>query len=76
MITKKEINKMSVPDRLKAIEMIWESISTSSKYVQSPAWHQEILKTREDKVKSGNATFSTIDEVRERLKRKADKNFP
>ena len=63
---------MSVPDRLKAIEMIWESISTSSEYVQSPAWHKKILKSREDKVSSGNAIFLNMDEVRDRLKKKSD----
>ncbi|HKL14275.1 MAG TPA: addiction module protein [Balneolaceae bacterium] len=73
MISKEDIKKMSVSDRLETIEMIWESIS-SSEYIQSPAWHQKILKSRESKVTSGNANFLDLDEVRERLKRKSDEN--
>ncbi|WP_116037944.1 addiction module protein [Rhodohalobacter sp. SW132] len=72
MITNKDIEKMSTSERLKAIEMIWETISTPSDSVHSPAWHKEILKSREDKVSSGNATFLNMDEVRERLKKKSD----
>jgi putative addiction module component (TIGR02574 family) len=73
MISKEDIEKMSVSDRLETIEKIWESISVSG-YVQSPDWHQTILKSREDKVTSGNANFLDIDEVKERLKRKSDEN--
>ena len=73
MISKEDIKKMSVSDRLETIEMIWKSIS-SSKNIQSPAWHHRILKSREDKVASGNANFLDVDEVRERLQRKSDEN--
>ena len=71
MISKEDIEKMSVSDRLETIEKIWESISVSG-YVQSPDWHKRILKSREDKVASGNANFLDLNEVRERLKRKSD----
>lgn len=62
---------MSVSDRLEAIEMIWESIS-SSEDVQSPEWHRKILKSREDKVATGRAKFLKLSEVKERLQRKSD----
>lgn len=73
MISKEDIKKMSVSDRLETIEMIWESIS-SSESIQSPAWHQRVLKSREDKVTSGNTHFLDLAEVRERLIRKSDEN--
>lgn len=73
MITKKDIEKMSVSDRLEAIEKIWESIS-SSEHIESPAWHRKILNSREDKVTSGKANFLDMDEVRERLEKKSDES--
>ncbi|MFO7847844.1 MAG: addiction module protein [Balneolaceae bacterium] len=73
MISKEDIKKMSVSDRLETIEMIWESIS-SSESIQSPTWHQRILKSREDKVTSGNTHFLDLGEVRERLIGKSDEN--
>ena len=72
MITKTDIEKMSVSDRLEAIEKIWESIS--SEYIKSPDWHRKILDSREEKVSSGKAKFLEMDEVKERLQRKADEN--
>ena len=72
MIKEEDIKSMSVSERLKAIELIWESLSTSPEYIQSPDWHHEILRSREEKVSSGNATFLNMDEVRQRLKKKSD----
>lgn len=71
MITKEDIEKMSVSDRLKTIERIWETI-TSSGNVPSPEWHQNILTSREQKVTSGNAVFLDMAELRERLNSKSD----
>lgn len=71
MLTKEDIEKMSVSDRLKTIEKIWETITRSGN-VPSPVWHQNILKSREHKVTSGNANYLDMDELRERLKRKSD----
>lgn len=63
---------MSVPERLKAIELLWESISERSEYIESPDWHAEILKKRRDVVESGKAKYLSISQVRERLKNKPD----
>ena len=72
MIDQKDIEKMSVPERLKAIELLWESITERSEYIESPDWHGEILKKRRDVVESGKAKYLSISQVRERLKNKSD----
>lgn len=43
MIKEKDIEKMSVPERLKAIEFLWESISEKTEEIESPKWHGDIL---------------------------------
>ena len=73
MITKKDIEKMSVSDRLETIEKIWESIA-SSENIESPDWHRKILNSREKKVSSGKTNFLELDEVRERLQRKSNES--
>lgn len=72
------MEKMSVPERLKAIEQLWESISEKSKEIESPKWHGNILEERRKKVQSKDANYLTVSEVRERLQKKADEgnNYP
>lgn len=72
MIKQKEIEKMSISERLKVIELLWESVSDKSEYIESPEWHGEVLKNRKDVVESGNAKYLSVPQVRERLKSKAD----
>lgn len=78
MIKEKDIEKMSIPERLKAIELIWESISEETEEIESPKWHGDILEERQKKANSGEAKYLTISEVRERLQKKADEesNYP
>ncbi|MGB8352471.1 MAG: addiction module protein [Chthoniobacteraceae bacterium] len=68
MSTPAEIARMTPIERLKTMELIWESLVKDVGSVDSPAWHGEILKGRLDKVRSGEAKFLDLDEVRRRLK--------
>ena len=68
MLTQADIQKMTVPQRMETIDRLWESIIDSREDVPSPAWHEEILKERAAKVKSGKAKFYTLEEVRKKLR--------
>ncbi len=69
---------MSIPERLKAIELIWESSSEKPEEIKSPKWHGDILEERQKKANSGESKYLTVSEVRERLQKKADEksNYP
>jgi len=68
MIDKSDIEKMSLPDRLEAMELLWDSISENPEKIDSPDWHREILNKRESKVNSGKAQYLTLSELKDRLK--------
>ena len=68
MIAPSEIERMSVEERLQAIELLWNSISRLGESVASPEWHGEILAARRAKVDAGQGQFLSISELRERLK--------
>lgn len=68
MIAPSEIERMSVGERLQAIELIWNSISRLDHAVVSPAWHGEVLAARREKVETGKGEFLSISELRDRLK--------
>ncbi len=68
MIAPSEIERMSVGERLQAIELLWDSISRLGEAVESPAWHGGVLSARRAKVEAGGGQFLSIAELRDRLK--------
>jgi putative addiction module component (TIGR02574 family) len=58
---------MTLAERLRAMELLWESISASPEKLASPAWHGEVLKRRLAKVKAGKGSFLTIQQLKARL---------
>ena len=69
MIAPSEIERMSVEERLQAIELLWNSISRQGDSVISPAWHGEVLSARRAKVEAGEGRFLSLSELRDRVKR-------
>jgi len=61
------VQDMSVAEKLIAMEKLWDSLRDVPGNVPSPAWHQEVLEERERRLASGEATVSSLKEVRKRL---------
>jgi len=59
-----EISKMSVLERLKTMEALWDSLNREPAQIKSPKWHEEILSDRKEKIESGNANFITLEELK------------
>ena len=64
MLEASEINKMSLPDRLRAIEQLWDAISREAGDIASPEWHRDILADRKARAERGEARFLTLAELR------------
>ena len=66
------LHEMSLEEKLQAMEALWEDLSREPDRVESPSWHQELLKETESRVESGEATFSDWEKakvsIRDRLK--------
>jgi putative addiction module component (TIGR02574 family) len=63
-----EIYKMSVHERLTAMEKIWDSLCHEDNEPESPAWHQDILKERKNRMDSSEAKYLTVEELRNRYR--------
>ena len=70
MIAASEIEKMDLADKLKTMELLWDSISRKPERVTSPAWHGEIVAERLARIERGEAKFLTIEEVKKRVRKK------
>jgi len=68
MLEASEIDKMSLPERLRAIEQLWDAVCREPGNVASTEWHREILADRIARADRGEAKFLTLAEVQARLR--------
>jgi hypothetical protein len=68
-MTTLEIEKMGTSERLAAIEMLWDALCHDDANIKSPAWHEEVLIARKQRIESGQAKFFTMDQLKERFRK-------
>jgi putative addiction module component (TIGR02574 family) len=71
MIEAMEIERMSLADRLQAMELLWDSMVAHPDKLESPAWHKKILEKRLAKVEAGKGEFLTLVQLKKRLAKRA-----
>ena len=47
------LEKMSVEEKLRALESLWEDLARSPSAVPSPAWHRDVLDARDRRMGEG-----------------------
>jgi putative addiction module component (TIGR02574 family) len=70
VIVASDIKTMSLAERLRAMELLWQSISAEPEKLASPAWHGKVLASRLAKVDAGKGTFLTVRQLKARLAKK------
>ena len=68
MIESIEIQKMSIAERLQAIEEFWDSLYRHAENVPSADWHEKVLADRKARAERGDAKFLTLDQLRSRFR--------
>jgi len=62
-----EIERMTVTERLQAMELLWRSLATTPDKLVSPAWHKKVITKRLAKIESGKGEFLTVTQLKKRL---------
>jgi len=70
METTLPLDKMTVAEKLQAMEEIWADLSRNESQIESPAWHGDILRERDAKVKSGRGKFIGWETAKKQLRKK------
>ena len=52
------IETMSVAEKVRLLENVWESLCANPGDVPSPEWHREVLEDRRRRLEDGRATVS------------------
>ena len=64
-----EIKEMSTIERIQTMEMLWDALCHEEHEIESPAWHEKILKERNDRLKSGKTKFITLDRLKDHFRK-------
>jgi hypothetical protein len=59
-----EIRKMSVNERIQAMEILWDSLLDDEAEISSPDWHGEILLERSRTIDDGTAEMVPIKDLK------------
>jgi putative addiction module component (TIGR02574 family) len=64
------LDQMTVEEKLRAMEAIWRSLSKLEDQVPVPDWHKQFLDERQRQIDAGEATFVSLEEMKERVRKR------
>ena len=59
-----DINSMSVAQKMYLMEQLWDSFKQNETQLASPAWHEEVLKSRKERYKRGELKVLSLDALK------------
>ena len=59
---------MSRKEKLQALEAIWTDLSRDSEELQSPPWHEDVLKRTDARMKAGQERVLDWEEAKRKLR--------
>lgn len=62
--------ELSFAEKLDLMETLWADLSHDEKKMKSPAWHEAVLKNREEAVAAGRAAASDWEQAKKRITKK------
>jgi hypothetical protein len=63
-----DLDTMTIADKLQAMETIWDDLLRSAEQVPSPAWHGDVLRARESRVREGKSHYTDWAEAKRRIR--------
>jgi len=64
------LKDMTLQEKLAAMELLWEDLVRSPESVESPAWHNDVLDERRERVAEGKAHFVDWDTAQKDIRNK------
>ena len=64
------LDKMTIAEKLRAMEALWADLSRDEAQLESPAWHEDALREREANIQSGKETFIDWETAKKQLRDK------
>ena len=68
MISTADIARMSREEKLQALEAIWADLSKDAAAVESPPWHEDVLKETQARTSAGQEQILDWPEAKRKLR--------
>jgi hypothetical protein len=65
------LEKMSVEEKLQAMESLWDDLCSKAGAMSSPAWHEDVLAERDAMQKCGDDEFEDWESAKRNIRTKA-----
>lgn len=62
------LDQMSLEDKLRMLDLLWDDLCRRPDDYPSPAWHADELRNREQRVREGATGFKDWDEAKRTLR--------
>ncbi len=63
------LSQLTLAQKLDLMEVIWDDMAKNEKTFESPGWHEDVLKDREQALAAGKVLISDWSEAKERIRR-------
>lgn len=64
------VSELSFAQKLDLMEALWADLTRDDTKLKSPAWHETVLKDREEAFAAGKVTVSDWEQAKKRIKKK------
>lgn len=62
------LSQMSIEEKLRVMEAIWDGLSQHADEMQPPPWHRKVLEALEAAIESGEETFDDWEAAKQRIR--------
>lgn len=62
------LDKMTIPEKIRAMEIIWDDLCRNADSLTSPDWHEQILRDREKNVKNGSEEIIDWEKAKKKIR--------
>jgi hypothetical protein len=67
MSTQLQIDQMTIAEKLRVMEELWDDLRSRAGDVPVPQWHKDLLEQRERLVETGEAKFADWETAKKRI---------
>jgi Putative addiction module component len=62
------LDQMTIGDKIRTMEYLWDDLCQHADQVQSPAWHSDVLAERERNILVGEASFEDWNTAKKKIR--------
>jgi hypothetical protein len=64
------LDRMSLPEKLRLMEVLWDDLTRKPDDIPSPAWHKDVLEDIRRRAESGEEQFSDWESAKKEIRRR------